>query len=221
MTVIQRDKLVEIGVFAILGGISGASIGLLWVEGFKAEHIFALAGALIGAAATVGGAIWVTDRNERQAHKRETEILIRAIQDVTKHTDRLFSAVLTWDGDAEATITSEFDIPYIRFKINTDKFRDLLEEALAHAKTLNFEQRHQLKLTVAAVEALLEHRQKSGEREGDALLTLRDWQMVTAMLMGSLVSSKEALETGRVVRLTVVDDVFEQFEADNQDSPKS
>lgn len=68
MTVIQRDRLVEIGVFAMLSGISGAAIALLRVEGFKAEQIFALAGALIGAAATVGGAIWVADRNERQAH---------------------------------------------------------------------------------------------------------------------------------------------------------
>jgi hypothetical protein len=44
MTVIQRDRLVEIGVFAMLGGISGAAIALLRVEGFKAEQIFALAG---------------------------------------------------------------------------------------------------------------------------------------------------------------------------------
>ena len=36
---IPKDKLIEIAIFGGLGGISGASIALLWIAGFKAEAI--------------------------------------------------------------------------------------------------------------------------------------------------------------------------------------
>lgn len=134
---IPKDKLIEIAIFGVLGGISGASIALLWIAGFKAEHIFALAGAVIGAAATVGGAIWVTDRNASIEAKKETDLLLDDLAILLKDG----TVVRDFDRQAAANWTDEYDSATFEFGYKIRGSRLLTAQAVENSKALNFRQR--------------------------------------------------------------------------------
>jgi len=54
----KRDDIVFAGMTGIFGGATGLALAYLLRSGFKEETVFALIGAIIGAFATVGGAVY-------------------------------------------------------------------------------------------------------------------------------------------------------------------
>lgn len=153
-----RDNAVEVAIFGVLGGVSGACIALLWVAGFKAEHVLALGGAIIGATATVAGAAWLSDRNSRIAHRNEVNVLIEKCAKLQEASRKFFSGSFAlWDGlEVELSPDERLNHPSSTFRTEIDDFIPFVREALEHASTLSFEQRLRLKETAKLIGEMTE-----------------------------------------------------------------
>lgn len=134
MVVILRDKAVEVAIFGVLGGVSGAGIALLWAAGFKAEHVFALVGAFIGAAATVGGAIWVTDRNANADRAREVAILSRDLSSLVADSTK----VREFDPDEAAKWSEDFLEAVVEFRSKLRGSRMMTSQAVENSRGIGF-----------------------------------------------------------------------------------
>lgn len=84
--VIQRDGLIQASLVGASAGGMGAAAALLIASGFNSGDVFAFSGAVVGAAATIAGAVWLADRNDRIAFRRERGLL---------HTECAEMAILT------------------------------------------------------------------------------------------------------------------------------
>ena len=137
MAIILRDKAIEVVIFGVLGGASGAGIALLWAAGFKAEHVFALVGAFIGATATVGGAIWVTDRNANADRAREVAILSRDLSSLVADSTK----VREFDPDEAAKWSHDFLEAVVEFRSKLRGSRMMTSQAVENSRGLDFRQR--------------------------------------------------------------------------------
>jgi hypothetical protein len=135
-----HDRATEIAVFGLVGGTSGAALGLLWRLGFSADNLFALGGAVIGAAATVAGAVWLTDRNAALSRNQEISIIAKECKALLSKT-REVSALRTDDGEWSA----EYRAGLHELNAASVEVPAILDEALAHGKALDFRQRVKIK----------------------------------------------------------------------------
>lgn len=139
MAVTLRDRLVEMAVLGISASGTGAALAWFLKNGFKEDDVFAFFGALVGAAATVAGAIWVNDRADRTTHRREQSELLLEFQtllDLTNKSIALFSRDHPWP--------PEFKPSLHELSKGVRETPALLREALAQAKSLDFRERVKL-----------------------------------------------------------------------------
>lgn len=77
----NRHHAIEATIIAIGCGATGSAIGLMIRLGISSESIFSLLGALIGAAASVGGAVWVVSWQQGAKRRIDRKLLIAAIDE--------------------------------------------------------------------------------------------------------------------------------------------
>jgi hypothetical protein len=135
VAIINRDRLLEMVIAGLVGGSSSAAVGLLWFAGFAAEHVFSLLGALIGAVATVGGAIWVADRNANLEATREVTVMTQNIQTFIEEGEHALQ--VTADTDDVRDIISAAEEFFMRIRGS----RLVTSYAAAYSKGLSFRQR--------------------------------------------------------------------------------
>ncbi|MCW1432508.1 hypothetical protein [Novosphingobium sp. JCM 18896] len=71
-------------VIAVGGAATGFALAFLMKFGIKQEPLFALVGALIGAATTIGGAAWLADRNRVIEREAEADLIVVEFQRLLK-----------------------------------------------------------------------------------------------------------------------------------------
>ncbi|MDN4633155.1 hypothetical protein QCD71_16655 [Sphingomonas sp. PsM26] len=130
----KKDDLILAGVIAVGAAATGFALSFLCRFGIKQESVFALVGALIGAAATIGGAAWLADRNRNL--ERNAEITLLATE-----FGKLLRASLAAQEVEPGTnmVWSEVYRPRLHNLAEVaDRVHAIAAEALAHGKALSF-----------------------------------------------------------------------------------
>lgn len=148
----QRDDLVHSGVIAVGGAATGFALAFLLKFGIKQEPLFALIGALIGAATTIGGAAWLADRNRVVERESETNLIMSelgkllrramAAQEVEPGTG------MPWPKEYRPRLYSLAD--------DAGHTHAIAGEALAHAKALSFVHRAHIRRVQFAIDEFLQ-----------------------------------------------------------------
>lgn len=142
-----RDKLVQVLVIGVTaGGIAGGFVGLIYA-GFESEDVFAFAGAVVGAAATVGGAAWLADRSVARERREEQSLIREELEALNVVAGAAAAAVPNggaWTDQWRSSLNGMIDVARRACRF--------LDEVIGSAKTLNFHQREAVKLTRAAAE---------------------------------------------------------------------
>ena len=157
------DRRVEgFAVGAGAAAVSAASIAAIKF-GASQEALLGLLGALIGAATTVAGAVWLADRNVRIEQDAEVRLLSKEFQLVrTSATSALALAPESnedWSDEYVNALRS-LDMP-IR------ETHSITKEALDHGKRLSFRMRMRLRQVEAASERVWNFYEDSFLQEGD------------------------------------------------------
>lgn len=135
-----RDEITELTLLAVTAGGTGAAIAILISTGFKSDDVFAFSGALIGAAGTVAGAAWLTDRTATKEARKEQSLIrtdLAILLDASETALRHYPNGKVWTGEWRSSINGLGDIAH-----GTGRF---LDEVIAHARTLDFSQRETIK----------------------------------------------------------------------------
>lgn len=120
------------------GGV-GTAMGWLMNHGFKEETAFSFLGAVVGAAATVAGAVWVADRTATAASVKEKSILLKECETILTLTSRSLDI---WNSDKAPTGAFRTSIHSLqRAALEAPA---IFREALARSTTLDFRQRVKL-----------------------------------------------------------------------------
>lgn len=133
----KRDDIVLSAVIAI--GCSATTFALVYMVkvGVKQESLFALVGALIGAAATVAGAAWVVERNRALERDAEIHLLLGEFQKLLGKSLRAQKAEpgtgMAWPKEYRPSLLVLADV--------AGNIHAICGEALSHAKALTFTQR--------------------------------------------------------------------------------
>lgn len=130
----KRDDIVLAGVIAV--GSSATAFALVFMVklGLKQEPLFALVGALIGAASTIAGAAWLADRNRIVDRNAEVELLI-------KEYSKLLNAALTTQEAEPGTgmpWPKEYRPKLYKLAEIAGNVHAIADEALKHGKALSF-----------------------------------------------------------------------------------
>lgn len=128
--------MLAVGVGA---GGTGAALGWFLLHGYKEEAVFSFLGAVVGAAATVAGAVWLADRTASSASARERQILIdecSALMPIVRRSIDIYQA----DGQ----VTGAFKVSVQSLYTASLEVPAIMREALARALTLDFRQRVKL-----------------------------------------------------------------------------
>lgn len=126
-------------------------MALLIGTGVQSDDVFAFAGAIVGAAGTVAGTAWLSDRS-RNATRREEQSVVR---------EELVTLLEVSSAAERSAPDPNSDLPWHdNWKSNMHALADVgsgcnrfLAEVLDHAATLNFHQREavkELRETIAA-----------------------------------------------------------------------
>ncbi|WP_313393560.1 hypothetical protein [Sphingobium yanoikuyae] len=137
--------MIAIGIAA---GGSGSAIGWFLMHGYKEEAVFSFLGAIVGAAATVAGAVWLADRTATSASAKERQILIdecTALEPIIERSIAIY--------DADGRVTGAFKTSVRSLHRAALEVPAIMREALARANTLDFRQRVKL---IKAEGAILE-----------------------------------------------------------------
>lgn len=142
-----RDKPVQLLVIGVTAGGVAAGFITLISTGFKSEDVFAFAGAVVGAAATVAGAAWLADRSLTR-ERREEQSLIYEELDALHRVATAAAASNPKGGDWTDQWRSSMN-GMIDVARGSCRF---LDEVIGSARTLDFHQREAVKLTREAAE---------------------------------------------------------------------
>lgn len=148
---LKRDDAILAGVIAVGAAATGFALAFMCTFGIKQESVFALVGALIGAAATIGGAAWLADRNRNL--ERDAEIALLA-----KEFGKLLRASLAaqeaepgtgmpWPRDYRPRLRNLAEI--------AGNIHAIAGEALTHGKALNFIHRAAVRRVQFAIDGFL------------------------------------------------------------------
>jgi type II secretory pathway pseudopilin PulG len=156
-----RDKLVQLLVLGVTAGGVGAGFIALINTGFKSEDVFAFAGAVVGAAATVAGAAWLADRALTRERREEQSLIreeLQALHQVASAAAASNPKVGDWTDEWRSSMNAMIDVAR-----GSCRF---LDEVIATARTLDFHQREAVKLTrEAAARFVSFHNDVFSERE--------------------------------------------------------
>lgn len=142
----NRDELFRGLAVGIGAGAAGAAGACLIKFGAPQESVLSLLGALIGAAATVAGAAWLSDRNAKLEENAERQLLteeILAIRHLAKSALDLAAA----DG---GSWSDEFRHSLRALDPPLREIHSICVEALDHGRRLTFRQRMRLRQMEAA-----------------------------------------------------------------------
>lgn len=148
---ITRDDFVKSVTVAVIAGCMFFSLCFMTHHGMKEESVFALVGALIGAAATVGGAAWIADYTHRG--ERRTEITL-----LTAEYNALLAAALAAQA-VEPPAGGAWPAEY-RPRLDTlaeaaGSMHAVAGEVLNHAKAISFQHRVAMRRVKFAIDEFL------------------------------------------------------------------
>lgn len=149
------------GVQGISVGVGAASAGaasvLMIKFGVSQEAILSLLGALIGAASTVAGAAWLSDRNIRIEQRQEVEMLIEEYENINKKA----KLAMKVSGEQDHELNKEFKSALYDILSSTWECRTMTSEALDTSKRLTFRHRARLREVLIAVTDFWEFHKKT------------------------------------------------------------
>jgi hypothetical protein len=132
-----RDRAVEWGTLGVAAGGTGAIVAIMFRAGFDSGDVFALAGAAIGAAVTVAGALWVAESQAGRAHDRETSIIVTECRPLRDEATGLRASLPNDDGPWP----QEWREGLRELWLASQEVPALLREALEKAATLDLRER--------------------------------------------------------------------------------
>lgn len=147
----KRDDVILALVLAIGSAATGFALAFLARYGIKQESLFALIGALIGAAAAIGGAAWAADRSRALEQDAEARVLVEGY-------GRLLRAALAASEAEPGTNMpwpSEYRPSLYRLAEAAGDMHAIASEAFAHAKALTFVQRAAARRVQFAIDEFL------------------------------------------------------------------
>lgn len=139
------------GVIAVGGAATGFALAFLLKFGIKQEPLFALIGALIGAATTIGGAAWLADRNRVVEREAEVRLLVREFSKLLKtalaarHVEP--GTNMPWPKEYRPRLYSLAD--------DAGHVHAIAGEALVHGKALSFVHRARIRRVQFAIDEFL------------------------------------------------------------------
>jgi hypothetical protein len=130
----KRDELIQGGVIAVGSAATAVALVFMLKLGIKEESLFALLGALIGAAATIGGAAWLVDRDRIIEKDAEVALLIK------EYSKLLTRAVAAQEAEPGSGMLwpTEYRPQLYRLAEVAGNVHAIAGEALNHGKALSF-----------------------------------------------------------------------------------
>lgn len=187
----QRDHLIEFSALGIAAGGTGAVLGMFYNLGFDSGDVFAFAGAMAGAAATVAGALWVADRRDRVAHQRETSILTEYCRPVLAKANEIVP--LEEVAHDKATYAVFFtELHALRGRLS--ELPAILKESLAHAHTLDLRERVKVQQAMNAIREFCAFYECCFELPEDDPMDERTWHGILRYLRTGLAELLDALD---------------------------
>ncbi|KQM64683.1 hypothetical protein ASE65_15550 [Sphingomonas sp. Leaf16] len=185
-----RDEVLQCLLTGLGGGVSGCGFAALLLSGFKSDDVFAFGGALVGAAAAVGGGAWLADRTAKATLRRETGIL-------TDECIRLLAAV----EQSIALLPEDQSKPWpTGFKPSLHHLNDIaievpaiFREAIAKSIALDFRQRVKVIKAEGAVLAFATFHQDAFSDYELPPQDERDWPSTLQHLRESLTEMQQSL----------------------------
>lgn len=185
-----RDRAVEWGTLGMAAGGTGAVFAIMFQAGFDSGDVFALAGAAIGAAVTVAGALWVAESQARRAHQRETGIIVAECRPLRDEASRLKASMQNNDGPWP----QEWRDGLHQLWMASQEVPALLREALEKAATLDLRERVKVRKAEGSILAFDRFYQDCFYAEEELHpLDERTWQATLADLARSLTELLDAL----------------------------
>ena len=146
-----KDDFVLACVIAVGASATGFALVFMVKFGVHEESLFALIGAIIGAAATVAGAAWLADRHRIAERNIEVSLLVKACAKLLH--DALAAQKM------EPGVGMPWPIEYrpllYRLAESSGNVHAITVEALAHGKALSFIHRTALRRVQFAIDAYL------------------------------------------------------------------
>jgi hypothetical protein len=147
-----RDDIVSAGVIAV--GSSATAFALVFMVklGVNQEPLFALVGALIGAAATVGGAAWLAGHNRNIERDAEVGLLIREYSKLLRQA----LAAKEFEPDTGLPWPEEYRPKLAKLAETAGNVHVIADVALKHGKALSFIHRAALQRVQFAINEYLQ-----------------------------------------------------------------
>jgi len=136
----RKDRLIEAALISVGAGATGAVIGIMLIYQVDMSDIFTLAGAIIGAAATVGGAIWVADRNSNREFAKEVDVLSSDFVKLLAQAQLVSSL----SPAPEGPWSTEYRAALHEFGAKVRGSLMIVEQAIERSKSLDFRHRASL-----------------------------------------------------------------------------
>ena len=146
----DRHSLTFWLLVSLTAGGTGGAIAILITTGFKSDDVFAFAGAIIGAAATVAGAAWLADHTVNKAKRAEQEAILDEIHLVRQRV----AVTLPFFPDTYEVRDGCFEALEL-FEPIALHANEFFIEVIQHAKTLDFGKRQKIKALSRALEEFL------------------------------------------------------------------
>ncbi|MDK8187735.1 MULTISPECIES: hypothetical protein [Sphingomonas] len=141
-----RDDVIGWLLIGASAGASGAAVTILYRTGFKSDDVFAFSGGLIGAFATIAGAMWLADRSAKTAHRREVRIIARECVARKAQAEKAIAEYRDTYPMPDGWFVAVRDLA-----IGAQETPAILREALDRAQTLDYRQIVKIRKAEAAV----------------------------------------------------------------------
>jgi hypothetical protein len=173
---VKSDDIIQAGVIAVGSAATGFALAFMINSGIKQEPLFALVGALIGAAATIGGAAWLANHNRVVERDAEVALLV-------EEYNRLLKAALAAQ-EAEPGLGMPWPKEYrprlYKLAESAGNVHAIAEEALKHAKSLSFVHRAAVRRVQFAINGYLQFWTEANAQGDLDELDDRSYPIVTA-----------------------------------------
>ncbi|NML95465.1 hypothetical protein [Novosphingobium olei] len=133
---INRDELILCTLMGATGGGVGIAVAILIRLGMPIEPTMSLVGAFIGAAGTVAGSVWLSDRNRNAELRQEIKILIDDLEALSSYASH---AIICAPKENE-NWSDEYRKSLNEFGWKTRGSRMVIEKALERSRSLDFKQ---------------------------------------------------------------------------------
>lgn len=147
----KKDDNIPAWVIAVGGSATGFALTFMVKFGITQEALFALIGALIGAAATIGGAAWLSDRNRNFERDAEVTLLVNEFDKLLKKA----VAVQGVQPGSGMPLPKEYRPRLFSLAEAAGNVHAIAAEALSHGKALSFIHRAAVRRVQFAIDEYL------------------------------------------------------------------